>query len=161
MIHGPAGGSVARGASGTTPSSSTSSEKLRNVRTSTIRPRVGGILERLVDRDGEDDVGHDQHLEAEDDRPAHVVAKRRVRVTAASLAEGARVDGEADEAADHEDRDAGDLEGASAGSSACSNVTATSSAVTRASARGHEPAVGAEGGMRDSRSSVTRRSFRN
>ena len=49
----------------------------------------GRVLERLVDGDGEDDVGDDQHFEAEEDRPAHVVAERRVRAPGGALDQGA------------------------------------------------------------------------
>ena len=41
-------------------------------------PERRGAFERLIDRDGQDDVGHDQDLEAEQDRPAEVVAQGRV-----------------------------------------------------------------------------------
>ena len=63
--HGPA-------MPGTTPSSSTSSEKLRNVRTRTIKPEGERTLDGLVDGDREHDVGHDQDLEADQDRPSDV-----------------------------------------------------------------------------------------
>jgi hypothetical protein len=74
---------------GTVPSSSISREKLRNVRTRTINPSVGAV-EGLVDGDRQHDVGDDQDLQPQQDRPADFMPGALVRGQAVTTAQDAR-----------------------------------------------------------------------
>ena len=60
---------------GQVPSISTSSEKLSTIRMRTIMPEHGDALDGRVDDDRAHDVADDQHLEAEQDDPAEVLAQ--------------------------------------------------------------------------------------
>src|SRR6185369_5073019 len=64
----------------------------------------------LVDGDRQDDVGDDQDLESEQDRAADVVAERRVCGAAPAAGQVADVEDRADDAADHENENAAELE---------------------------------------------------
>ena len=57
---------------GRTPSISTSSEKLRSVRTRTISASTSTLLQRGLDGDGANEVGSDECLEAEQDPASEI-----------------------------------------------------------------------------------------
>ena len=65
---------------GQTPSISTSSEKLSTIRINTISPSTPTLSSDWVDQDRPDDVGDDQHLEAEQDHASKVRAQLPERV---------------------------------------------------------------------------------
>ena len=74
------------------------------------QPERRRALERLVDGDGQDDVGDDQDLEPEQDGAPQVVAQGGVGDPPVALDEVVDVDDKADEGTEQQDDDAGDLE---------------------------------------------------
>jgi hypothetical protein len=95
---------------GTTPSSSISSEKLRNGPHEDDDPERDGALRRGIDRDGHDDVGHDENLKPEQDRPPEVPAQCAERRS--STSGFAECDHRFGDRTDDQYGDARDLEGA-------------------------------------------------